>query len=135
MRSGFLIAATATVALFGAASAHAQSTKLTDSAISTPVTLQSGDQGPLSQPFSVPTPKKTLQLDSNGRWGLRLDMEKPTNRPMDWKDVEAGAYFKLTPRLRVGGSVGLGDKFADVQRITPAEAVAPRVHLETSFKF
>lgn len=135
MRSGFLIAASVTVALFGAATAHAQTAKLTDSTPLLPVALQTADTNPLSQPFSVPTPKKSLQLDSKGRWGLRLDMEKPANRNMDWKDVEAGAYFKLTPRLRVGGSVGLGDKLADTPRIQPSEAAAPRVHLETTFKF
>ena len=87
-----------------------------------------------SQPWSVPTPHKTLQLDSHGRWGVRLDMEQPTGRPADWKDVQAGAYLRLTPRIKVGGSVGFGDKFDTPQRITP-EDTAPRVHLETSFKF
>ncbi|CAN5378225.1 hypothetical protein BH09PSE2_BH09PSE2_26110 [soil metagenome] len=122
-------------ALCVSATAHAQaSPKLTDGLV-TPVALQSLDQPSLGQPFSVPTPKKSLQLDSNGRWGLRLDMEKPAGRNMDWKDVEAGAYFKVTPRLRVGGAIGLGDRFSDATRITPAEAAAPRVHLETAFKF
>ena len=134
MRGFGLIAATATFALFGAATAYAQSAKLTDVQV-TPVALQSFDTPAVAQPFSVPTPKKSLQLDSNGRWGLRLDMEKPANRSMDWKDVEAGAYFKVTPRLKVGGSVGLGDKQADAQRIQPEQAAAPRVHLETSFRF
>ncbi len=125
-------------ALSVSATAHAQSAagspKLTDGSL-TPVALQSLDQPTLGQPFSVPTPKKTLQLDSNGRWGLRLDLEKPAGRNLDWKDVEAGAYYRITPRLRVGGAIGLGDKFSDATRITPAQAAAPRVHLETAFKF
>jgi hypothetical protein len=133
---GILVAATATFALLGATMAHAQSApRLTDGLNMTSVALQTPEVMPPSQPFSVPTPKKSLQLDSHGRWGLRVDMEKPAGRSMDWKDVEAGAYFKVTPRLRVGGSVGLGDKLADPQRLTAAEAAAPRVHLETTFKF
>ena len=125
-------------AVFAFSTAHAQSAssspRLTDGLVS-PVALQSLDQPNIGQPFSTPTPKKSLQLDSNGRWGLRLDMEKPAGRNMDWKDVEAGAYFRVTPRLRVGGAIGLGDKFSDATRITPAQAAAPRVHLETAFKF
>jgi hypothetical protein len=123
-------------ALGVSATAHAQSqiARLNDVAL-TPVALQTIDQPNLSQPFSVPAPKKSLQLDANGRWGLRLDLEKPVGRDMDWKDVEAGAYVRVTPRFRVGGSVGLGDKFANPQHLTPAEAAAPRVHLETAFKF
>ncbi|MBE7217668.1 MAG: hypothetical protein INR64_04275 [Caulobacteraceae bacterium] len=100
----------------------------------TPNFVSAADGQDLSKPWSVPTAHKTLQLDAKGRWGVRLDMEQPSGRSSDWKDVEAGAYLRLTPRLRVGGSVGLGDKFADPQRLTP-EDTAPRVHLETAFKF
>lgn len=123
------------LALLGAASAHAQAAR-TAEAFNAPVALQTTQDGNnLSQPFQIPAPVRSLQLDSHGRWGLRLDMTKPVDRPADWKDVEAGAYIKLTSRLKVGGSVGLGDKLADAQRLTPAETAAPRVHLETTFKF
>ena len=87
-----------------------------------------------SAPNIVPTPHKTYQLDVKGRWGVKLDLEEPTNRATDWKDVQAGAYFNLSKSIRVGGSVGLGDKFAQPQHLTP-EDTAPRVHLETAFKF
>jgi hypothetical protein len=36
-------------------------------------------------------------------------MDQPVGREMELKDVEAGAYFKLTPSIRVGGAVALGD--------------------------
>lgn len=85
-------------------------------------------------PWTIQTPKKTFQFDNKGRWGLRLDVEQPLNRETDWKDVQAGAYFRLTPQIRVGGSVGLGDRFAQPQKLTPQDT-APRVHLETAFQF
>ena len=44
------------------------------------------------------------------------------------------AYFKIAPGLRFGGSVGLGDKFAQPQQIAPQDT-GPRVHLETKFQF
>ena len=81
-------------------------------------------------------PRKSLQWDASGHWTLNLDMDQPIGRDMDWKDVSAGAYFHITPSMRIGGSVGLGDKFADPQRILPEDTInAPRVHLETKFKF
>ncbi len=87
-----------------------------------------------SAPNGIPAPHKIYQFDAKGRWGVKLDLSEPTNRGVDWKDVQAGAYFRLSPSIRVGGSVGLGDKFAQPQHLTP-EDTAPRVHLETAFKF
>ncbi len=85
-------------------------------------------------PFYVPTPHKTYAFDAKGRWGVNLDMEQPVNRDTQWKDVTAGAYFKIGPRLKLGGSVGLGDKLAQPQQLTPQD-LGPRVHLETKFQF
>ncbi|HET6971516.1 MAG TPA: hypothetical protein VFH92_10360, partial [Phenylobacterium sp.] len=60
---------------------------------------------------------------------------QPDSRPAVANDIQAGAYFRLTPALRVGGSVALGD-----QQLTPVPnsarpADTPRVRLETTFKF
>jgi hypothetical protein len=85
-------------------------------------------------PFAAPAPHKQLQWDSKGRWGFRLDMNQPSNRESDWKDVQAGAYFRISPSMQVGGAVSLGDRLAQPQRVTPADA-GPRVHLETAFRF
>ena len=51
------------------------------------------------------------------------------------KDMQAGAFFHITPSVRIGGSVGLGDRQGDAARILPQDTNAPRVHLETKFKF
>ena len=80
-------------------------------------------------------PHKSLQLDANGRWTLRLDMDPPGGEGGSLKDVQAGAFFHITPSMRIGGSVGLGDRQADVQRLLPQDTDGPRVHLETKFKF
>jgi hypothetical protein len=85
-------------------------------------------------PWSL-APRKTLQWDSNGKWGLRLGIDQPSLREPDWKDVKAGAFFRITPSLRVGGSVQLGDRLSQPKQVTPGDAAAPRVHLETAFRF
>ena len=95
---------------------------------------RSGSEFASDAPWSAPAPHKQLQWDSKGRWGLRLDMNQAQNRESDWKDVQAGAFFRITPSLQVGGAVSLGDRLAQPQRVVPQDA-APRVHLETAFRF
>jgi hypothetical protein len=134
-------AATLGLLLLGAATtAHAQTLTLPPSSrlVSDAQPLQVAQQvggGDSSQPSLVPQPHRTLELDSKGRWGVRLDMEQPNGRSATWQDVSAGAYVSLGSRVRIGGSVGLGDKFDNPQRITPQDAAQPRVRLETRFKF
>ncbi|MBW8813818.1 MAG: hypothetical protein JF588_10375 [Caulobacterales bacterium] len=71
-----------------------------------------------------------------GRFGFTLNVQQPDARPAVANDIQAGAYFSVTPSLRVGGSVALGD-----QQLTPTPNAAarladtPKVRLETTFKF
>lgn len=79
---------------------------------------------------------KSLKWDTRkGRWGVTLNLEQPDTRDMQWNDVQAGAYFRVTPSLRIGGAVALGDKPAPGYKKLAPEEAAPRVRLETAFKF
>jgi len=88
-------------------------------------------------PAIAPQGVKSLQWDARkGRWGLTLNMDQPSTREMQLNDVAAGAYFRITPSLRIGGAVALSDKpvtqtFKQTQPVEPQ----PRVRLETAFKF
>ena len=79
--------------------------------------------------------RRSLELNTDGRWGLKLDYEQPATRDLQWRDVEAGAYFRLNRSLRVGGAVGLGSQPATPNRVTGDEHPQPRVRLETTFRF
>ncbi len=109
-------------ALLGAAGAHAQ-TK------------------PKGMDFTVrsealPQGGKTLKWDmQNGRWGVTLDLDQPSGRDVQLNDVEAGAYFRVTPSLRVGGAVALGEKEEPAFKKTQPTDSTPRVRLETALKF
>lgn len=82
-----------------------------------------------------PAPHKSVQWNASRKFGFKVDVDQPMNRDADWKDVQAGAYFRLTPQLRVGGSVGLGGKAGAMSpKLLPDDA-APRVHVETAFQF
>lgn len=78
-------------------------------------------------------PDKTLRLDSR-RWGVKLNLEQPVGREPKPKDMQAGAYYRITPSLRVGGTVRLDEKAEDTRRLTPRDQ-QPRVRLETAFQF
>ena len=80
---------------------------------------------------------KSLKWDARkGRWGVTLNMDQSDARPSTLNDVQAGAYYRITPSLRVGGAVALGE-----EQVTPgpkkigSEEGQPRVRLESSFKF
>ena len=81
--------------------------------------------------------RRSLQWDSKkGRWGLKLDLNQAVGRPLSYtdRDVQAGAYFKVTPSLSVGGAVSIGTVRDDQQSVIPADR-PPQVRLETAFKF
>ncbi len=90
-----------------------------------------------SEPTSVaPNGGRTLKWDaSKGRFGFTLDMRQTTERPSSLNDVKAGAYYRITPSLRVGGSVALGPQELAPRAGRAPLADQPKVRLETAFKF
>lgn len=109
----------------GASAAHAQTVKK-----ATDFTVRSET--------SVATPQGNKSLKwttGKGRWGVSLNLDQRGERDAQWNDVQAGAYFRVTPSLRVGGAVALGEKEAPSYKKTEPQDSAPRVRLETAFKF
>lgn len=83
-------------------------------------------------------PRRGLRWNDSGRWGLNFNLNQPVGRETDWGDVEAGAYYRLSPRLRVGAAANLASPEVDPARAPESAAdrrAAPRVRLETIFKF
>lgn len=86
---------------------------------------------------AAPSGSQTVKWDARkGRWGLTLNLQQLDTRQTNWNDVQAGAYYTVTPSLRVGGAVAMGDQqvVATARKPDPADG-APRVRLETAFKF
>lgn len=84
---------------------------------------------------SVPQ-RRVLQFREGGRWGLDLGVSQPVGRETEWGDVEAGAYYRVNPRLRLGASAGLGRAEPDPARAAESDRRAqPRVRLESIFRF
>ncbi|MDB5433660.1 MAG: hypothetical protein JWP35_4776 [Caulobacter sp.] len=125
----------ALISLGSAALAHADPVK-TRAPAADAFTVR-GDFNPQDNRFGPQGGRKSLQWDAeHGRWTLKLDMDQPVGRDVQWKDVQAGAYFRVTPQLRVGGAVGLGgDPENPINKSQVQPPAAARVRLETAFKF
>lgn len=83
------------------------------------------------------TAGQVLKWDAaKGKWGLTFNLQQPGTRETTLNDIQAGAYYKITPALRVGGAFALG-----AQTVVPGpkpntpDNSQPRVQLETKFKF
>ena len=90
-----------------------------------------------SESSAVSPGSSSVKWDARkGRWGLTLNLEQPDARPSTLNDVQAGAYYRITPSLRVGGAVALGEQemVPGPKKINPDDG-QPRVRLETAFKF
>ena len=120
--------------------ASAQSKKQTEIAGLAPVQVSDSYISEQTTTLSKPEQKSNIfQFDLKGKWGLKFDVNQAESRPSGFNDVDAGAFYKLTPSLRVGGTVGFGEK---TEAFKPEATgrnqnakTQPRVRLETTFKF
>ena len=95
-----------------------------------------GDFNLRDSQFGSQSGRRTLVWDAKtGRWGLMLDITPRLGVDAQARDVEAGAFFRVTPQLRVGGAVGVGPQTAPVRKAGDRDDETPRVRLETAFKF
>ena len=116
----------ATTALLGAGGTVAQAAE----AKSRPLDFTVRTEG---SPITAPIQKWDA---AKGHWGVLLNLQQPDTRASNWNDIQAGAYYRITPSLRVGGAFAFGD-----QQPLPGpkpgapEVGQPRVQLDAKFKF
>ncbi|SPU54959.1 Uncharacterised protein [Brevundimonas vesicularis] len=122
---GFLAVMMATTAMAASTSALAQSRST--------VSLSEAQAAQRNTPAPQ---RRGLRLNDRGRWGLDFNLNQPVGRETEWGDVEAGAYYRLNDRLRVGAAAAVSTPEADPARAPETNGRAqPRVRLETIFKF
>jgi hypothetical protein len=79
---------------------------------------------------------KAYRFESHrGKFGVTLDLQQPETRPGAWNDIQAGAFYRITPSIRVGGAVALGAQQLQQLPVKPVPEGQPRVRFETQFKF
>lgn len=84
---------------------------------------------------AAPSGQSRLRFTERGRWGLDLNLNQPVGREDNLGDVEAGAYYRVNPRLRVGASAGLAEQDRDPGRAPQTERPTARFRLESIFRF
>lgn len=67
------------------------------------------------------------------RFGLSMNIDDPKVREGTQSDVSAGAYFRITPSVKLGGEVKLGAR--EDERVTTPIEREPSVRFETAFEF
>lgn len=117
-----------------ALTAHAADAPRGKATVTTELTASTDAFAKDQNQWGAQSTRRSLQWDDKARWGVKLDLNQPAGRDMQLKDIQAGAYYRLSPSLRVGGAVALGDP-AQLNRYTVPQDRAPRVRLETAFKF
>ncbi|MCA1934340.1 MAG: hypothetical protein LDL37_02735 [Asticcacaulis sp.] len=133
MAAGVSVMAVALIASAPAYALNNQTAKAKTSEATAPLSLST-----ISTETNAATRQqsKIYQWSVKGRWGLKLDLNQDEARPSGWNDVDAGAFYKISPSVRVGGTVGFGEKTKSLQPRDPAaDKDQPRVRLETTFKF
>ncbi|WP_333591792.1 NtrZ family periplasmic regulatory protein [Brevundimonas sp.] len=132
MRFGGIAAALVLAGVFGLADAASAQSRSTASSLSL-TDAQRAQSAPVP---AAPGQRRSLRWIDGGRWGLDFNLSQPVGREADWGDVEAGAYYRLSPRLRLGASAGLASPRVDPARAPETDGRAqPRVRLESIFKF
>ena len=133
-----ILAAVSSAALLAAGSiAHAETLRTAKDLPAATYTMRDAFAPDLNQ-WGPQMGRRTLQWDSKkARWGVKLDLDQPVGRPLSYtdRDVQAGAFYKITPSFRVGGAVSLGAMGGEESPAAIPADKAPKVRLETAFKF
>lgn len=118
----------AMAALFGAAAGVAQAADGKARPMDFSVRAEPSAAAPVSQ---------TLKWDAaKGHWGVMFNLQQPETRETTLNDIQAGAYYKITPSLRVGGAVALGEQqILAGPKPNTRDNSQPRIQFETKFKF
>jgi hypothetical protein len=89
-----------------------------------------------AQRAAPPAQRRGLRWYDTGRWGLNFNLNQPVGRETQWGDVEAGAYYSVTPRLSVGAAASVARPEQDPARAPESDSRSqPRIRLESIFKF
>lgn len=127
-----LLSAAALMGLAGTASAQSAATRSHAPAVS----LAEAQAAQAQQRADPPAPRRGLRWYDTGRWGLNFNLNQPVGRETQWGDVEAGAYYSVTPRLSVGAAASVARPEQDPARAPESDSRSqPRIRLESIFKF
>ena len=70
------------------------------------------------------------------RWSLNIDLKSiDIDSPVAREEMRAGATFRLTPRISVGGEVSVGAQEMDDSTLWEDQQLEAGIRLQSAFKF
>ncbi len=93
------------------------------------------DERPIWQ--STPSKEVRLAFVKGDKWQLSVDMtSRPEDSPLPREEMRAGAEFRITPRISVGGSLSVGANNVD-QALEEfrKDQIEAGIRLRSAFKF
>lgn len=83
-----------------------------------------------------PTQSFSLAWVKGDRWSVSVDLTSRDERsPLPREEMSAGADFRITPRISVGGEVRIGAEELDIANQLPDDQVEAGIRLRSAFKF
>lgn len=77
-----------------------------------------------------------LQWVKGDRWQLNIDVTtRSEGSPLPREEVSAGATFRLTPRITIGGAVSIGADELERESFWDDEELEAGIRLQSAFKF
>jgi opacity protein-like surface antigen len=99
---------------------------------------QGGNRFDLSG-FALDRGQSSVEIEGGSNWGLSLGFESapnPGTRAENVDGLSAGAYFKVSPRVRVGGELGYRSQSPNPAGLRPnGEVGSSEVKVESAFRF
>lgn len=85
---------------------------------------------------SRPDRDVSLSWTKGTRWALSIDLKsRAEESPLPREEMRAGATFRITPRISVGGEVSVGTTELDDSAVWEEQQLETGIRLQSAFKF
>ncbi|MGB3626357.1 MAG: NtrZ family periplasmic regulatory protein [Henriciella sp.] len=93
------------------------------------------DEAPIWQ--TQPSKQVKLAFVKGDKWQLSVDLtSRPDDSPLAKEEMRAGAEFRITPRISVGGTLSVGSNDIDQTfQQFEGEEIEAGIRLRSAFKF
>ncbi len=76
-----------------------------------------------------------VEIPTGAKWGFTLGIPTRDAADLDFDTMSAGAFFNLTPRMRIGGQFSFTSPEAGLVAPGAIDRDEPEVKLESAFRF
>jgi hypothetical protein len=80
---------------------------------------------------------RSLELSAGEKWRFTFNLDSQNPERLEFDSVRAGAFFDVTPRMRLGGALSFSDESDALTRASGGalDNDAPQVKFESAFRF